>query len=63
MKTILKNVTFKDTKICECECHEVGKGVLHVAPCCQLCYETYIVDGMIDNHLLAKAFGEKRKKR
>jgi hypothetical protein len=34
--------------LCECECHELGKNVMHFMECCQFCYEKYIVDGDVD---------------
>lgn len=25
--------------MCDCECHDPGRGVLHYLPCCDRCYE------------------------
>jgi hypothetical protein len=48
-------------KTCECECHHVDKNILHFMPCCDVTGKSYIVNGEINNNLLAKAYGEMRK--
>lgn len=47
----------KQTIICECNCHQDGVNLLHVAPCCRLTYEKCIdKDGKIDIMRWADAF-------
>ena len=52
----------EEQKICNCECHNEGVGVMHFMACCDLCYETYqSADGKFDLDLYGAAFKEMTK--
>ena len=46
----------EEVPICICECHHEGRNILHCAPCCDLTYEDYIVDGKFDKEMFSQAF-------
>lgn len=36
------------TEPCTCGCHEKGVQMMHCMPCCNITYETFSKDGVID---------------
>jgi len=35
---------FQDVEVCDCDCHRVGRNVMHFMACCNLCYLTYLTE-------------------
>lgn len=40
---IYKQKVITEDNVCDCSCHVVGVGCMHMMPCCCLCYDKYLV--------------------
>ena len=40
--------------VCSCDCHRNDCACMHCMPCCDKCYQVYIIDGMFNEGLFNK---------
>jgi len=49
---MMKKISEETDYVCTCMCHHEGVKLLHCMLCCDLTYETYIVDGTVHTEKL-----------